>query len=117
MQIPTYNPSIVDEWKHRCDQFEQKSRWLWRVLIGAVVIAPVPPIIGVVPWFPYAIAIPFAMVAAALLLRSLHLVRIKCPNCGKPPIGQFNLMPLYVVDCCPHCYHWLVNPRSGRAGA
>jgi hypothetical protein len=109
----TFDPAVVSEWTRRRVTFRHKSRWLWWILTVLLILATLPVVAGIIPTTPWLSAEAFCGVAFALVLRFRYLAVLKCPHCGRRPVRPGQRLPLWDVDCCPHCYYWLINPRRG----
>ena len=109
------DPSVVAEWARRRAEYRRKARPAWYVFATLTVVAVLPPILQLVPPWPYYAVISVLCIASAIHLHLRHQVVLSCPHCGKRPTPQFGRLPLYEIDCCPHCYYWLLDPRRGAA--
>jgi hypothetical protein len=107
------DPAVVAEWQRRCAEYKRKARPLWYVLAALLLLAVLPPLMNLVPPWPYYGVVAFIGLALTSHLRLRHQVILLCPHCGKTPVAPLARLPLYEIDCCSHCYHWLVNPRGG----
>jgi hypothetical protein len=109
----TFDADVTAEWQRRCVAFRHSQQWLWWIFWLLVGIAPTPLLLGLVPAIPYALVAPVLLLAVALLLRFRYLANVQCPHCARTPVPQIGRLPLWDIDCCPHCDYWLLNPRHG----
>jgi hypothetical protein len=118
MMRATFSAEVVAEWELRRATLRRASNPIWYVFLGVVlVIAALLPFLGLTSFFPYLGVIAFLgiFVLSYLKLRPFYL--LKCPHCGKSPLG-FGAMPAaFDIDICPHCYYWLLSPTRGSASA
>jgi len=114
----TYDAGVVAEWQRRRSAFRRSSRWIWLPFWLAVLLAPLPFILGVLDIKPGAFVVAFVLLFVGLHLRYRHHLIIACPHCGRPPApSRFGRMPLGEIDCCPHCSHWLIDLRGSSQDA
>jgi len=111
-----YNPDVIAEWDRICAASRRKSRLLWYVLGVCLAVALLVPLSGLVAFFPYVLVVGFLALWASSALRFGYQAILECPNCGESPVHLGRRIPLYDVDYCPHCYHWLRSPQN-RGGA
>ena len=109
------DPAVVAEWRRRCVEYKRKARPLWYGLVILLMLGVLPPLMHLVPPWPYYAVLAFIGLALASHLSVRHQVVLHCPSCGKAPAPFLGRLPLYEIDCCPHCNHWLVNPRHSAA--
>lgn len=113
-----FDAEIVAEWQRRRREFRQSSRWVWWPFWFAVLLAPLPFILGVVDIKPAAFVVAFVLLCVGFHLRYRHLVVLACPHCGKPPApDRFGQMAWGEIDCCPHCSYWLIDLRGSGEDA
>jgi hypothetical protein len=112
-----FDSNVVAEWSRRREEFRHSNRWAWWALWIAVLLSPFPLLLGWVGFVPYAFVGAFLFLFFGLHLRFRHMHILACPHCGKAPVPRFQRLPLYEVDCCPHCNYWLIALRKGSVNA
>jgi hypothetical protein len=114
----TYDEGVVAEWQRRRSAFRRSSRRVWWPFWLAVLLAPLPFILGVVDIKPAAFVVAGILLFVGLHLRYRHLGILACPHCGKPPSpDRSRQMVLREIDCCPHCSYWLIDLRGSGENA
>jgi hypothetical protein len=111
----TFDSDVVEEWQRRRMAFRQSAQWVWWPFWIAVLLAPLPFILGIIDLKAGAFVVMFVLVFVGIHLRYRHLHIVACPHCGKPPApDRFGQIHLGEVDCCPHCGYWLINIRGSK---
>ena len=108
-----YNKAVIAEWSRRCRVQRTAMRKYWVAFWIVSLCVALPVVFGIIPPFPFLLAAVFCMVAGAVLVAFRYQQNIHCPSCGETPVGPLKALPIGLVDSCPHCNTWLVDPRRG----
>jgi len=112
--IPTVDPKTIAEWSQQCSDIRRSSRSFlvgWLVLLAFLAM---PPLLGWVKRGPHVLFAGFAAVVVLAVRAQFSRDALRCPNCGEPPVAAWQQTPLWQIDHCARCNHWLQDPRRGN---
>ena len=112
--IPVVDPKTIEAWSDRCANIRRSSRRFltgWLVLLALLVT---PPIFSWVNPYPYLLLAGFGAFFVLAVRAQFSRYTLQCPNCGNPPVAAWQQTPLWQIDHCSRCNHWLRDPRRGN---
>ena len=112
--IPVVDPKTIAEWSHRCASIRQSSRRFLLASLVLLALLAMPPILGWVSPYPYLLLAGFGALFVLAARAQFSRLTLQCPNCGNPPVAAWKQTPLWQIDHCSMCNHWLQDPRCGN---
>jgi purine-cytosine permease-like protein len=113
MDAATYDKTVIDEWRRRCDSKGIPPRILLILLAIGIATASYGFYIGFLTILSYPCTIS-GVVGLITFLRYRHVQFVACPHCNKIPYITRGPFALVEPDCCRHCNYWLIYKTSDQ---
>ena len=108
-----FDKDVIAEWERRIAEHRRSSHRVLVVLAPLVLVATLPPLLGLVKPFPYLAFLGIAAILVTSLTFFILSVDMTCPRCGEKPALGNQLVPAWQIDYCAKCSYWLLDPRRG----
>lgn len=114
--IATFDQDVIDEWGRRLAQRRRSSRRALAIFVPVMLIAVLPPILGLARPLHYLAYTGLVVAFVAIVCAFMFRTELACPHCGKNPVLGNQLVPLWQIDHCAKCSYWLLDPRRSSSG-